>query len=206
MVPPTIGWAFLHQSTIKKIPPQTCLQANLRAGMAVPHVGTYISTCFLVPNGCSSSNKHVHITAQQRRHKRFIYHRRTIDILKGTQGYAGYAIFISGDFVSGSASGVRWGTHLEPAGSLWHPIICLCFTGRLAVFPGTVPPAALNHLLFVLMPFLCLDIHPVLQHAARSPVRARLCTKHKAFPLASKAPWPLGPVICYSSAHLCPTL
>ena len=108
--------------------------------------------------------------------------------------------------MSGSVSGVRWETCLETAGSLRNPIICLCATGRLAVFPGTVPPAALNHSLFVLMPFLFLDIHPVLQHAARSPVRARLCTKHKAFPLAPRAPWPLGPVICHNSAHLCPTL
>lgn len=158
----------------------------------------------MVPNGCSSSNKHVHVTAlQHRRDKRFVHHRRTIDILKGNQGCA---VFISGDFVSSSASGVWCEARLETAGSLRNPIICLCSTGRLAVFPGTVPPAALNHSLFVLMPFLFLDIHPVLQHAARSPVRARLCTKHKAFPLASKAPWPLGPVICHTSAHLCPTL
>lgn len=126
---------------------------------------------------------------QQRRAKRFIHHRRTIDILKGNEGYA---VFISGDFVSSSASGVRWETSLETAGSLRNPIICLCSTGRLAVFPGTVPPAALNHLLFVLMPFLFLDIHPVLQHDARRAVRARLCTEHKAFPSGFQSPLAFG--------------
>jgi hypothetical protein len=43
VVQPTIGWAFPHQSTIKKIPPQTCLHANLTE--ATPQVG--FVRCFI---------------------------------------------------------------------------------------------------------------------------------------------------------------
>jgi hypothetical protein len=164
--------------------------------MAVPHAGTYISTCFLVPNGCSSSNKHVHIKAQQRRNKRFIHHRRTIDILRGTQGYAGSAIFISGDFVSGSASGVRWGTHLEPAGSLRHPIICLCSTGRLAVFPGTVPPSGLESLALCSYAFL------VLGHSSRSPTRCQKSCKSATLHEAQSLPSGFQSPLAFGTCHL----
>jgi hypothetical protein len=29
IIPATVGWAFPHQSSVKKMSPQTCLQANM---------------------------------------------------------------------------------------------------------------------------------------------------------------------------------
>lgn len=142
----------------------------------------------------------MHIIAQQRRGKRFIHHRRTIDILKGNQRYA---VFISGDFVSSSVSGVRWEACLETAGSLRNPIICLCSTGRLAVFPGTVPPSGLDSLALCSYAFL------VLGHSSSSPTGCqepcKSTTLHEAQSLPSGFQSPLAFGTCHLS-QLCPPL
>lgn len=56
-------------------------------------------------------------------------------------------------------------------GDSWQPLeshnLLLFHRKAGCMFPGTVPPAALNHSLFVLTPFLFLDLSPVLQLDAR---------------------------------------
>lgn len=78
-------------------------------------------------------------------------------------------------------------------GDSWQPLeshnLLLFHRKADCVFLGSVPPAALNHSLFVPTPFLFLDVSPVLQTAVRARLRAAL-----SLPLASKAPglWDLS--------------
>lgn len=103
------------------------------------------------------------------------------------------------------ASGVQWRNML---GNSWQPPEShnlLLFHGKAGcVFPGTVPPAALNHSLFVLTPFSFLDVSPI-QHDARLLYEQTLLAA-QSLPSGLQIPWPLGPAVCHISAHLCPTL
>lgn len=75
------------------VSPQVVPTSSLVSWLSHLTCGFYL----MVTNGCSSSNKHVHITTSKEGTKAAFYpHRRTIHILRGNLGYV---VFISGDFV-----------------------------------------------------------------------------------------------------------
>lgn len=154
----------------------------------------------MVSNGCSSSKKHVYITASKEETKGTLQKNRRL-LKRKADICSIHFRQLCAQLGTRSSVGNMLGNSWQPPESHNLPLF---HRKAGCVFPGTVPPVALNYSLFVPMPFLFLDISPILQRDARTAVRERLGTKPSLWPPGT--PWPLGPAVCHSSAHLCPAL